>query len=93
LTSDTKTPPAAANSNGAWVSTTTNPDGTKIVDTYADGLLANETTLGTTGATLTITSFAYDGLRRLSGKTDFTGTTQLHVLPGRHTGDGDHAGA
>jgi YD repeat-containing protein len=76
LTSETKTPPAATGSNGAWTSTTTNPDGTKVVDTYADGLLAEEKVLPVSGTTaITDTTFTYDGLRRLSGKTDFTGTT------------------
>jgi RHS repeat-associated protein len=70
---ETKTPPPA---NGGWVSTTINPDLTKTVDTFVDGLLAEEQnqTAGGSDITKPIT-YGYDGLRRLINKTDFSGTT------------------
>ena len=72
LTTDTNTPPPVA---GAWTTTTVNPDQTKTVDVYSDGLLASETTLGTNNSTLTVTSYTYNGLRQVTAKTDFSGTT------------------
>lgn len=73
LTTETKT---SAPANGGWTSTTTNPDGTSVVDVYADGLLTSQTTRGTSpSTTITLISFAYDNLRRLVSKTDYRGTT------------------
>lgn len=71
---DTKTTPPA---NGGWVTTITNPDLTQTVDTYADGLLIEEQHLGTDGKTDIVgpTIYFYNGLRELTGKTDYTGTT------------------
>jgi len=73
LKTETKTPPGV---NGGWVSMTINPDGTRVQDTYADGLLVDEKVLPVSGSSATTdTTYAYDGLRRLISKTDFRGTT------------------
>jgi RHS repeat-associated protein len=74
VVTDTKTTPPAY---GGWMTTTSNPDGTKTVDTYADGLLVKEQHLGTDGSTDIVgpTTYVYNGLRELTSKTDYTGTT------------------
>jgi len=62
-------------SAGTYTKTTASPDGTKTADTYTDGLLTDEQTIGTNGAQITDVSYQYNGLRELTAKTDYTGTT------------------
>jgi hypothetical protein len=55
------------NSDSTVTTTTTNPDGTKVVDLSKHGLLLSEKNLGTDGTTvITQQTFDYDGLGRLS---------------------------
>jgi RHS repeat-associated protein len=61
---------------GQYTNTTTNPDGTRLVDTFSDGLLSQEQHLGTDGTTvLSSVSYVYDPFRRLNTSTDSTGIT------------------
>jgi len=62
-------------STGGEVDTTTNPDGTQLVDTYTQGLLASAVTLGADGSTITSESYGYDALRRNNSTSDWTGKT------------------
>ena len=67
-------------SSGGYTDTITNPDGTKRADTYTDGLLTQEQTLGTTGAVIATINNVYNGLRQLSSTSDYTGTTTYTYL-------------
>jgi YD repeat-containing protein len=60
---------------GDYTDTITNPDGTQTLDTYADGLLANQQQLGATGSTVASTNLYYNPLRLLSVASDYTGGT------------------
>ena len=78
LTTSTHTELGAGDGN--YTVTTTNPDGTRTVDTYAEGLLTQEQTLGTSGTTaITTVSYYYDALRRNIEVDDWTGTTTFQL--------------
>jgi RHS repeat-associated protein len=71
----TTTHTAVGSGSGAATVTTTNPDNTQTVDTYANDLLTIENQLGTNGGTVTTQSFGYDALDRNTASTDAFGTT------------------
>ena len=50
--------------------TTTNPDGSTAVQTYANGLLSSETRADASGGTLGGVTYQYDGFARVAGATD-----------------------
>jgi hypothetical protein len=61
---------------GIATHTTTNPDGTKIVQTFTHGLLTGNETQSTTGSVITGTSYHYDVFQRADSQTDLrTGAT------------------
>lgn len=66
---------------GGSIVTTTNPDGTQIVDTYTQGVLTQEQQLGTNGSVITATTYGYDSLQRNTSITDWTGTTTFTLRP------------
>jgi len=58
-------------SSSGETDTTTNPDDTRLTDTYTQGLLALAKTLGPTGTTpITSESYGYDALQRNNSVTD-----------------------
>ena len=59
---------------GAYTVTTTNPDGTQDVQTFAAGLLMQDQQLGADASVVATTTYTYDAMRRLSSQADNTGT-------------------
>jgi RHS repeat-associated protein len=67
--------------NGSWTTTTTNPDGTKTLQTYAAGRLVSSAIQDSSSSVIQSASFQYDGLGRQTGTTDFrTGATNTAYL-------------
>jgi YD repeat-containing protein len=60
---------------GDYTITTTNPDGTKDVQTYTDGLLMVDQQLGADGSEVQKINYGYDSMRRLTSDIVHTGQT------------------